>query len=216
MNATEFDWNRTLREQWEFHWNHQLRDRLDGLTDDEYFWSPVPDAWSVRPRGTSKAPVQAGTGDFTIDFAFPQPDPAPFTTIAWQLGHVVVGVLAARNAAHFGAPAASYEGWEYAGSAATALDQLKAQLDVWMAGVRDLGEAGLLLPVGEKEPAFPELAMADLVLHIQRELIHHLSEVCLLRDLYAHTHSATRPVTSTAAGHLTSPAAHPVTNGEAR
>ena len=41
----------TLREQWEFHWNHQLRGRLEGLTDDEYFWSPVPDAWSVRPRG---------------------------------------------------------------------------------------------------------------------------------------------------------------------
>jgi hypothetical protein len=28
--------------------------------------------------------------------------------------------------------------------------------------------------------------MAELVLHIHRELIHHLSEVCLLRDLYLH------------------------------
>ena len=26
--------------------------------------------------------------------------------------------------------------------------------------------------------------MARLVLHINRELIHHLSEVCLIRDLY--------------------------------
>ena len=26
--------------------------------------------------------------------------------------------------------------------------------------------------------------MADLVLHIHRELIHHLAEVALLRDLY--------------------------------
>jgi hypothetical protein len=52
--------------------------------------------------------------------------PAAFTTIAWRLGHVIVGVLAARNAAHFGAPAASYETWEYVGSAATALDQLEA------------------------------------------------------------------------------------------
>lgn len=33
--------------------------------------------------------------------------------------------------------------------------------------------------------------MAELVLHIHRELIHHLSEVCLLRDLYPHTHPAT-------------------------
>ncbi|MFB8032269.1 DinB family protein [Streptomyces sp. NPDC056004] len=193
MDANELDLNRTLREQLEFHWNHQLRARLEGMTDDEYFWSPesvADDAWSVRPRGSSTAPVQAGAGDFTIDFAFPQPDPAVFTTIAWRLGHVIVGVLAARNAAHFGAPAASYETWEYAGDAATALDQLQTQLDVWLEGVRGLGDAGLRVPVGEKEP-FPELPMADLVLHINRELIHHLSEVCLLRDLYLHTKPGT-------------------------
>src|SRR5258705_427036 len=75
MDADELDWNRTLREQWESHWNHQLRARLEGLTDDEYFWSPVPDAWSVRPRGSSTAPVQVGAGDFTMDYAFPEPVP---------------------------------------------------------------------------------------------------------------------------------------------
>jgi DinB family protein len=177
------DWNRTLREQWEFHWNHQLRARLDGLTDDEYFWTPAPDAWSVRPRGTSTAPIQAGAGDFTIDYGFPEPVPAPVTTIAWQLGHVIVGVLAARNAAHFGAAPAAYETWTYAGSAAAALGQLEEQLDGWLTGVRDLGDDGLQQTVGDKEP-YPEATMADLVLHIHRELIHHLSEVCLLRDLH--------------------------------
>ncbi|GAA3754347.1 DinB family protein [Salinactinospora qingdaonensis] len=190
MDTTTLTWNQTLREQWEFHWNHQLRARLDGLTDDEYFWSPVPNAWSVRPRGTSTAPMQVGASDLTIDYAFPEPVPAPFTTIAWRLGHLIVGVLAMRNAAHFGAPAASYETWDYAASAATALDQLQTQLDVWLAGVRGLGEAGLWEPAGATEP-FPEAPMADLVLHIHRELIHHLSEVCLLRDLYLHTTSAT-------------------------
>lgn len=192
MDADEIDWNRTLREQWEHHWNHQLRDRLDGLTDDEYFWSPVPDAWSVRPRGTSAAPVQVGAGDFTMDYAIPEPVPAAFTTIAWRLGHVIVGVLAARNASHFGAPAASYDTWEYAGTAAGALDQLEAQVAVWTAGVLALDEAELRVPVGAKEP-YPDSPMADLVLHIHRELIHHLSEVCLLRDLYLHTtNGATR------------------------
>ncbi|YCK32819.1 DinB family protein [Actinomadura sp. ATCC 39365] len=185
MDAHTLDWNRTLREQWEFHWNHQLRARLDGLTDEEYFWLPVPDAWSVRPRGTSTAPVQAGAGGYTIDFAFPQPVPPPFTTIAWRLGHVIVGVLAVRNAVHFGAPPASYETWEYAGGAAAALDQLDTQAERWLAGVRDLGEAGLRLPMGDAEP-YPEAPMADLVLHVHRELIHHLSEVCLLRDLHLH------------------------------
>lgn len=194
MDADALDWNRTLREQWEFHWNHHLRARLGGLTDDEYFWSPVPDAWSVWPRGGSTGPVRFGAGDFTIDYAFPEPVPEPFTTIAWRLGHVIVGLLATRNAAHFGAPAASYQTWEYAGSAATALDQLEAQLDIWLAGVRGLGEDGLRAPVGDKEPV-PEMSMADLVLHIHRELIHHLSEVCLLRDLSLHTKSATNGAT---------------------
>ncbi len=129
-----------------------------------------------------------------MDYVFPEPVPAAFTTIAWRLGHVIVGVLAARNAAHFSAPAGSYETWKYAGSAATALDQLEAQLDVWLAGVRGLGEAALRVPIGAKEP-FPEAPMADLVLHIHRELIHHLSEVCLLRDLYLRAIPATNGAT---------------------
>ncbi|MFD7473808.1 DinB family protein [Streptomyces sp. NPDC059837] len=190
MDAGELDWKRTLREQWAVHWRHQLRARLEGLTDDEYFWSPVQDAWSVRPRGRSKAPVQFGAGDFTIDLAFPQPVQATFTTIARRLGHVIVGVLVAPYAAQMGAPAASYETWEYAASAATALYPLETQLDVWLARVRGLGGTGLRVPIGEKEP-FPEALMADLVLHIHRELIHHLSGVCLLRDLYLHTSPAT-------------------------
>ncbi len=185
------NWNRTLLEQWEWHWEHQLRARLDGLTDGEYFWSPVPDAWSVRPRGTSSAPMAVGGGEFTIDYAVPEPEPTPFTTIAWRLGHVIVGVLGARNASHFSAPEAAYQTWEYAGSASAARAQLDEQLGVWLAGVRGLGEEGLRVPVGDREP-YPELPMAALVLHIHRELIHHLSEVCLLRDLYLHTNGETR------------------------
>ena len=177
------DWNRALREQWEWHWNSQVRERLDGLTDDEYFWSPVPgDAWNVRRHDD---------GSTTIDFVYPQPVPPPFTTIAWRLAHVIVGVLAMRNASHFGAPPAAYETWTYAGDAKTALEQLHTQLDVWTAGVRGLSEDDLATPVGPEEP-YPDAPMADLVLHIHRELIHHLSEVALLRDLYQHTNGAGR------------------------
>ncbi|MCW2631054.1 MAG: hypothetical protein JWR88_16 [Pseudonocardia sp.] len=35
----------------------------------------------------------------------------------------------------------------------------------------------------------------DVVLYIHRELIHHRSEVCLLRDLYLHTKPATNGAT---------------------
>lgn len=185
------EWNALLREQLEWHWTHQLRPRLEGLTDDEYLWEPVPGAWNVRPRGTSTAPMAAGGGDYTIDWAFPEPEPAPVTTIAWRLGHVVVGVLAARNASHFGGPSASYETWEYAGTAKEALDQLETQLASWSAGVADWGDDRLVEPIGPAEGAFAELPKAALVLHINREAIHHLSEVALLRDLYLHTSGRT-------------------------
>jgi hypothetical protein len=186
--VTDQTWNALLRDQIDWHWTHQLRDRLDGLGDDEYFWEPAPGSWNVRPRGTGTAPVQAGSGAMTIDFAFPPPDPAPLTTIAWRLGHVIVGVLAMRNASHFGRAPTDYRSFEYAPTAAAALAQLDEEYATWLAGVESLGEAGLSRPSGTAEGPYAELPLAALVLHINRELIHHLSEVCLLRDLYLHTH----------------------------
>ncbi|MCW2696309.1 MAG: hypothetical protein JWR62_1394 [Modestobacter sp.] len=115
------DWTAQLVEQLEWHWRGQLRPRLDGLTDDEYRWEPVAGCWSVRPRGTSTAPMAVGSGDFTIDVAVPEPDPAPVTTIAWRIGHLVVGVLGRRAASHFGGPPFDHATHEYPGAAATAL-----------------------------------------------------------------------------------------------
>ncbi|MFG1955305.1 DinB family protein [Micromonospora sp. NPDC048830] len=184
---TDQTWNPVLRDQLAWHWANQLRERLDGLTDDEYFWEPAPGCWSVRPRGTGTAPVQAGSGAMTIDFAMPQPDPPPFTTIAWRLGHVIVGVLAVRNAAHFGRAPTDYQSFEYAPTAGAALTQLDAEYATWLAGVESLGEAGLARPCGEAEGPYAERPLAALVLHINRELIHHLAEVCLLRDLHRQT-----------------------------
>lgn len=180
------DLNTTLLDQLTFHWEHQLRPRLDGLTTEEYLWEPVDGAWNVRPRGTGDAPMAGGSGDFTIDFAAPAPDPAPLTTIAWRLGHVIVGVLAMRVGNHFGGPQTDYFRWEYAGTAAEALAQLDAQYDAWVTGVRALGAEGLWEPCGEAEGPYAAEPKATLVLHIHRELIHHGAEVALLRDLWTH------------------------------
>lgn len=180
------EWNLWLREQITFHWESQLRPRLAGLTDAEYFWEPVPACWNVRPRGTGSAPIQAGSGAMTIDFAFPQPEPPPVTTIAWRLGHVIVGVLAMRNASHFGRATTDYDSWDYPGTASAALAQLDDEYATWIGGVERLGSDGLLEPVGSAEPGHESASYAELVLHINRELIHHLAEVSLLRDLYLH------------------------------
>lgn len=178
------DWPHELDDQLSLHWQQQLRPRLEGMTDREYFWEPTPDSWSVRPRGQSQAPVQAGSGAFTIDFAFPEPDPPPVTTIAWRLGHLIVGVLGARNSSHFGGRPVDYQTFTYAGTAAEALTQLDEMYDAWGRGVHGLGVEDLARPCGPTEGPYANRSMAALVLHVNREVIHHGAEVALLRDLY--------------------------------
>lgn len=165
--------NDLLADQLEFHWSHQLRPRVDGLTDDEYFWRPVADCWTVHRDGG-------------VDFVYPEPTPTPFTTIAWRLAHVIVGVFAMRNHSHFGGPAADYETWPYATDAATALNQLDTEYQRWTAGVRALSDDDLNRPCGPAEGPYADEPMSVLVLHINREVIHHGAEIALLRDLYTH------------------------------
>ncbi|WP_231391816.1 DinB family protein [Arthrobacter sp. 35W] len=184
---TGIDWTTELVDQLDWHWTYQARARLEGLSDAEYFWEPVP-GWNVRRR-THATPADApGSGAFTIDFIVPEPDPAPLTTIAWRLSHLQVGVLGARLASHFGGPQVDYQGYDYPGTAAVALDRLDGAYAAWIAGVRSLGEAGLARPCGPAEGPYASSPMATLVLHINREMIHHLAEAALLRDLYANQH----------------------------
>lgn len=175
------DWTTSLAEQIDWHWQTQARPRLDGLTDREYLWEPVAGCWSIRPRAEAVA-MAVGTGDAVIDFDLPEPSPTPVTTIAWRLAHVIVGVLGERNARYFDGPPVSYQEFDYPAAAEQSLALLDAYYDRWITGVRALGPEALESPCGE--PGFEASPMADLVLHIHRELIHHLAEVALLRDLY--------------------------------
>jgi hypothetical protein len=178
----ELDWNAQVVDQLDWHWQHHLWPKLAGLTDDEYFWEPVKGCWSLRPAGQTT--IGHGGGELLIEYAFPAPDPPPVTTIAWRLGHLIVGVFGARNAAHFGGPACDYDSFTYAGTAAGALAQLDRAYQRWRGGVRGLAVDGLARPCGPAEGPFADYPLAALVLHINREAIHHGAELCLLRDLY--------------------------------
>jgi len=180
----DIDWNARLVEQLDVHWNYQLRPRLDGLTDEEYFWEPVKDCWSVRRRGAASAPIALGGGDFVLEYARPEPEPPPVTTIAWRLAHLITGVFGARVGNHFGGPPLDYDAFEYAGTANEALRQLDEQYAAWTVGARGLDAADLAEPCGPSEGPWADSPMADLVLHINREAIHHGAEIALLRDLY--------------------------------
>jgi hypothetical protein len=87
------DWGRLLVGQLEFYWEVHLRPRLDGLTDEEYFWEPVEGCWSLRP---------GPEGGWRLDQQDPEPSPPPVTTIAWRLVHVGATCLANRASAFFG------------------------------------------------------------------------------------------------------------------
>ena len=178
--------NEILLDQLDWHWRVHLRPRFDGLTDEEYFWAPTPGAWNVHPRGKGRTEMQGGGGDFTVDFAHPEPNPAPVTTIAWRLSHLIVGVLGVRVHAHFSGPAVDYLGFDYAGTADHALAQLDEAYASWVAGVRAWGEHGLAVECGPAEGGWSEHSRAGLVAHINREVIHHGAEIALLRDLWAH------------------------------
>jgi hypothetical protein len=45
----------------------------------------------------------------------------------------------------------------------------------------------LAKPVGPAEGPFAEQPIIDLVLHTNREVIHHGAEIAFLRDLYLHS-----------------------------
>ncbi|MFK0292746.1 DinB family protein [Streptomyces sp. NPDC090442] len=175
------DWAHELSDQLDWHWRQRLRPRLVGLTDEEYFWEPVADCWTVRPR---RSEDEMGGGRFTVDYTFPTPAIAPVTTIAWRMAHLTVHVLARRTEMYFGGPSIDYDDRVYAGAAATALDQLDRAYDNWSSGMREATTAELDRTLGPSSGPFAGRPLAALVLHVNREMMHHGAEIALLRDLY--------------------------------
>lgn len=54
----------------------------------------------------------------------------------------------------------------------------------WTAGVRGLGAGGVARPCGPAEGPWAQASLAELILHVSKEVLHHGAEICLLRDLY--------------------------------
>jgi hypothetical protein len=180
------DWPELATDQLDWHWNYQLRPRLVGLSDHEYHWEPVADCWRICPADTSTTVPLWGTGPFRMEQADGDPDPAPATTIAWRIAHIIVEVFGERVHSHFGGPPVTLETFAFAGTADEALAQLDAAHTAWSDGARSLGAEGMARPCGPSEGPFAEMPLAGLVLHINREVIHHGAEIALLRDLYRH------------------------------
>ncbi|MFN8536803.1 MAG: DinB family protein [Thermomicrobiales bacterium] len=108
----------------------RLLDRLVGLTDDEYLWEPVPGCWSIRPRAQVAANRSYGSGAWQLERAYPEPDPAPFTTLAWRLCHLASGTRL-RADYTIGTKSLTYDTYEIPHTADAAIAALTAALDAW-------------------------------------------------------------------------------------
>jgi len=160
----------------------RLTERLGGLTDEEYFWEPVPGCWSLRPDGQGRWRLDGGGGGG----GGPAPEPAPVTTIAWRLGHLggmAVGGFASRR---FGDGSLTTARIRFPARAGEVRGFLGEHYRDWRAGMAGLSPDGWAAPLGPSWGPYAEASTVDLALHVLDEVVHHGAEVGLLRDLYSH------------------------------
>lgn len=151
---------------------------LEGLTDEEYFWEPVPGCWSVRRRDEARTPEVWGKADWVVEYAWTPPSPPPFTTIAWRLMHAYdcTNDYVARGL-HLG-----QQDWNevvVAGDAATAARMVTDLIERTEERLASIDDETLQRPSeGDPRPAWATVSFAFL------EYTHHCAEVGVLRDLY--------------------------------
>lgn len=151
-------------------------DRLQGMTDEEYFWEPVPNCWTV---------YRQPDGRWTYHYDFAPPQPHPFTTIAWRVTHVALCKIMYHEYA-FGPAELTWLTVETPSSAADALAVLERSQRLL---VEDL--AGLAADEELDAPRRTNWGEMWPTWRIFWMMIHHDyqhgGEIGCLRDLYIHT-----------------------------
>jgi hypothetical protein len=119
------------------------------------------------------------------------------TTIAWRMMHVAVGCFHTRYAAFFDASGAGrlsvdadmfdkrLRPQSLPGTAAGGLAFLASSYERWHAAIAALDGEGLARPLGPRGSYFGDDPMAALIVHVNREVMHHGGEIGVRRDLYA-------------------------------
>lgn len=185
----DFDWSLLTRPdvrslvlgQLGFSWT-ELAGRLEGLDDDEYRWAPAPGALSVARRtGTTRRAV--GAGEWVAEWPAGPDDPGP-RTIAWLVTHLTE-VFTERWDWTFGEHRLRRDDLTVHPAAAAGVAALTDVVQRWERDVAGLDAADLwtvgLSQATEIDASAP---FAHLVLHLNRELVHHGAEITVLRDLY--------------------------------
>jgi hypothetical protein len=154
-----------------------VRGRLDGLTQEEYLWEPVPDPWTLR---------RLPDGRLDADYAYPDPDPPPFTTIGWRINHIASCKVMYHEYA-YGPRKLTFPDLEVPptpSDAVAMLDEGQALLMDDLAGLEDVDLDGQVLTNwGEEWPAWRIFWTM-----INHDLWHG-GEIGALRDLYRESRS---------------------------
>lgn len=155
-----------------------IRERVDGLTEEEFWWEPVAGAWTVR---------QGEDGRWAGDYAEPDPVPAPFTTIGWRLVHVAECKIMYREHA-FGPGRLTWPDIDSAHTAADAIAQLEEGHSLLVADLAGLDDDELERPRGTNwGEDWPTWKIFWTMIHHD---IHHGAEIGALRDLHRLTRGA--------------------------
>jgi hypothetical protein len=163
----------------------RTRTRLEGLSDEEYFWEPAPGCWTIRQRPD---------GTWMADGPLPRPEFEPFTTIAWRLWHLI-DMYGEDRAPQWldlppqGAPI-GLDDPDAAppASAADAVALLERAHDRWDAHLHLVENERLGESIGPVAGRWADHTRAAYVLHMLDEFIHHGAEIALLRDLWRAQH----------------------------
>jgi hypothetical protein len=118
------------------------------------------------------------------------PRPAPLTTIAWRMMHIAVGCFTIRTSTFFGDGSVPDDADMFdprhipADLPHTATDGLAFLHDSyrqWHDHIAALDDAGMRTPLGPKGAYFSADPMAALIVHVNRETMHHGGEIGMLR-----------------------------------
>lgn len=162
--------------------------RLEGLSDEEYLWEPVPGyCWTVRPRETARTALANGRGDWVVDYDLPDPAPAPFTTIAWQIMHCHL-INEVDHDRFFGGQTMKHlwDDVDVPHTAASALDAWFRSLGRFRTLLDEATERDLARVIDDpvRQERRPAWWFVRVVVNENR---HHGAIACALRDLYLHS-----------------------------
>lgn len=155
--------------------------QVEHLTDDEYFWEPVAECWSVRERSAATWPHACGAGAWVFEWEGDEPAVPRVATIAWRLVHLAGWTDVYRDFT-FGPGNLHWDAIEIPGTADDAVAWLQRSQRDFAAEVAQLRDDDLS---ALRSTHYGEVHRIDtLVWAIGAEHLHHGAEVGCLRDLH--------------------------------